>query len=53
MKTLIAQYNKAVGYERIAKLKNGYKANRYGLLNRSGVVEQVMTTYKAKQFLTA
>lgn len=53
MTNQIAEYNKAIGYERVAKLGLGYKANRYGILDKNGVVELVLTLSKLKKFINA
>jgi hypothetical protein len=49
MTNLINQINNQYGYERVAKLGNGYPKNKYGILDRQGIVIQVITAKKLKE----
>lgn len=51
MINLIKQINKEYGYERVAKLGNGYPASSYGILDRQGIVLQICTKKKIKSML--
>ena len=48
MTNLINQINNQYGYERVAKLGNGYPKNKYGILDRQGIVLKIVTAKKIK-----
>ena len=49
MTSLINQINNQYGYERVAKLGSGYPKNKYGILDRQGIVIQIITAKKLKE----
>jgi hypothetical protein len=49
MQNLINQINNQYGYERVAKLGLGYPKNKYGILDKQGIVLQIITAKKLKE----
>jgi hypothetical protein len=49
MDDLINQYNESIGYERISKVI-GYE-KPYGILDRSGKVESLLTEIEMREFI--